>query len=203
MKAFPPLRPSVIVIDRFYAIVFPMKEALVARKNCFRLIILSWIFPAAVQGYALYKIRIKKEEHFFRCDIADLFSVTYFLFLSLFILTAVILTGLYSTIIIFLYRQQSRLRMANEATKLRAKENRKVTTMLMFLVVPFLLLWVPSFVYNCDTATDCLLSSWAVCFLPLWYTVVNPVVLFVFSKTFRQDCKEIILQLFFTLFQEA
>ena len=36
-----------IAVDRFYAIVFPMKAGLVSKKNCFRLIIIFWIFACS------------------------------------------------------------------------------------------------------------------------------------------------------------
>lgn len=178
-----------IAVDRFYAIVFPMKTALLARRRY--LILLSWIFPIAVQSYWFFKIRIEENNNSFRCHKPERL-LFYNLFLSLFILTAVTLTALYSVIITTLYFQHTRLHLANEATKLRAKENRRVTIMLIFLVVPFYLLWIPFYVFECNPTNDCLLS-WITCILPLWYTIVNPVVLFIFSDTFRQGIKEIIV----------
>ena len=67
------------------------------------------------------------------------------LFLVLSAVSAVVLTVLYSSIIIFVHKQKNSIHMASEMVKCRAKENRKVTCMLVMVVIVFYVVWIPYF----------------------------------------------------------
>ena len=61
--------------------------------------------------------------------------------------TAIVLTVSYTSIIIFLYRQKSQIHgLAPEAHVLRARENRRVTGMLVVIVVVFFSVWIPHYI---------------------------------------------------------
>ena len=183
-----------IAVDRFYAIVFAMKLALFSQKNCKRLIIATWIFSMAIQSYYIYAVRLEGAETM--CN----YALERISFLCLFSSTALFLTALYSAIIVFLYRQKANLHLASKTVKLRAKENRRVTSMLVILVVAFYLVWILFFIHDFITQDldYCAREwKWIVKSMPLWYTVVNSVVFFIFNETFRQGSKELLCRPWF------
>ena len=183
-----------IAVDRFYAIVFAMKLALFSQKNCKRLIIATWIFSMAIQSYYIYAVRLEGAETM--CN----YALERISFLCLFSSTALFLTALYSAIIVFLYHQKANLHLASKTVKLRAKENRRVTSMLVILVVAFYLVWILFFIHDFITQDldYCARKwKWIVKSMPLWYTVVNSVVFFIFNETFRQGSKELLCRPWF------
>ena len=177
-----------IAVDRSYAIVFPMKPALFSKRICHRLIIVIWIISVAVQGYYAQTFCEKESE-----NISSL---------CLFGIIAFVLTLLYSIIIFFLYRQKTDLHLASETVKLRAKENRKVTSMLVIIVVAFYLAWVPFHFYRFqkqDAVDDCSSRVWKSIAetMPLFYTVVNFFVFVIFNETFREGCRQLLCRPWF------
>ena len=172
-----------IAVDRFYAIVFPMKPALFSKKTCRRLIIIIWIVSVVTEGF------------YFEMYCDECFQKISFLLL--FGITAFVLTVLYSIIIVFLYRQKMDLHLASETVRLRAKENRKITSMLVLMVIAFYLVWIPFHVYNFqekDVVNHCSWDwpKWIAGTLSLFYTVINSLVFVIFNETFREGCRELL-----------
>ena len=171
-----------IAVDRFNAVVLPMKPALFSQKTCHRLIIVIWIVSVAVQGYYV-EIHCEKEPK----------NISY---LCLFGIIAFVLTLLYSIITFFLSRQKTDLHLASETVKLRATENRKITSMLVIIVIAFYLVWVPHHYYrfqNMDAIDNCSwVWKWIAESLHLFYTVVNFFVFVIFNETFREGCRELL-----------
>ena len=58
-------------------------------------------------------------------------------------ISAIVITVLYSSISVYLYRQKNNVRLASEIIQQRAKENRKITFMLVAVVVVFYIVWFP------------------------------------------------------------
>ena len=84
-------------------------------------------------------------------------------FLFLFVITAFVLTVLYSIMIVFRYGQKTHLHLASETVKLRAKENRQITSMLVTIMVAFYLVWVPFYVYYFQEKDEDDHCSWKSC----------------------------------------
>lgn len=181
-----------IAVDRFYAIIFVMKPALFSQKTCYRLIIVTWIVSVAIHGYYFDAVKLERERTGVYCN--EAFEKISFSCLFAFI--ALVLTVLYSIIIISLYQRKKDLHLANETLQLREKENRKVTTMLVIIVLAFYLVWVPFCVYyfqKHDVVDNCSLGwPWIAHTLPMFYTIINSLVLGIFNKTFRQGCRELL-----------
>ena len=181
-----------IAIDRFYAIVFVMKPALFSKKTCHRLIIASWIVSVAIQGYNVDAARLELEGSNIYCDKGfDKISI-----LCLFAITALVLTLLYSIMIVFLYHQKMDPHLANESVELRAKENRKITLMLVIIVIAFYLVWIPFLVFNLkeeDVVDECYWAWESIAgTLPMFYTVINSLVFVIFIETFREGCRQLL-----------
>ena len=179
-----------IAVDRFNAIVLPMKPALFSQKTCHRLIIVMWIVSVAVQGYYFDAAGLVREGNVVYCT-QRLENISA---LCLFGITAFFLTMLYSIMIAFLYWQRMDLHLASTIVKIRAKKNRKITSMLVIIVVAFYLVWVPFFVYYLkgEGVFDFCYSAWIAEMCPLFYVVINFVVFVIFNKTFREGCKQLL-----------
>ena len=111
-----------IAVDRFHAVLFAMKPALITRKTCLKLIVVIWISSLAFRWhlwnmYGLFKddngthcvslwgseVNSMEEEH-----LGDI------LWMCLIFVSAITLTVLYSSISISLYRQKSTINLASE-----------------------------------------------------------------------------------------
>ena len=119
------------------------------------------------------------------------------LFLVLSVVSAVVLTLLYSSITIFLHKQKGSMHMASEIVKCRAKENRKVTCMLVMVVIVFYAAWIPYHVrffllnFRPNMKLPYFLSTMAQG-LPSLYAAVNPIVYFLFNEKYHRGFKELL-----------
>ena len=119
------------------------------------------------------------------------------MFLVLSAVSAIALTGLYSSIIIFLYNQKSSIQMAPEIVKCRVIENRKVTCMLVAVVVVFYAVWVPYqmlvflLYFRPNLKLPASFSNFAPR-LPTLYTMINPIVYFLFNEKYHRGFKELL-----------
>ena len=184
-----------IAVDRFNAIVFPMKPALFCQKTCHRLIIVIWIISVAIQGYYFDAAGLGREGTGVYCK-PGLEKISS---LCLYAIVGFVLTVLYSIMIAFLYCQNKDLHLASEVVKLRAKENRKITSMLVIIVVAFYLVWASFYIYlfqGPGVNDEC---SWTRIaeILPLFYVLINFIVFVIFNKTFRKGCKELLCRPWF------
>ena len=184
-----------IAVDRFNAIVLPLKPALFSQKTCHRLIIVVWIVSMTIQGYYFDASGLvwKGNEIYCEPGLEKISSM------CLFGVTAFILTMLYSIMILFLYCQRTDLHLASESVKLRAKENRKITSMLVIIMVAFYLVWVPFYVYYFKGKYVIDGCSWTRVaeILPLFYVVINFVVFVIFNETFREGCRQLLCRPWF------
>ena len=191
-----------IAVERFHAILFAMKPPLISRKKCLQGIVLMWITSTVFQAHIIYGYKLVRKDSGiyceFRCEpvaytkkLKQIFQV---LFLVLSAVSAVVLTVLYSSIIIFLNKQKSSVHTASEIVKCRAKENRKVTCMLVMVVIVFCVVWIPSHVrfsilyFRPNLKLSYSFSSIAKG-LPILYAVINPEVYFLFNENYHRGFK--------------
>ena len=194
-----------IAVDRFHAILFAMKPPLISRRTCLQGIVLMWITSTVVQAHIIYGYGVVRKDSGIYCEfqwepvaytkkVKQIFEV---LFLILSAVSAVVLTVLYSSIIIFLHKRKSSIHMASEIVKRRAKENRKVTCMLIIVVIVFCVVWIPNHVRffilyfrpNLKLPYSFLSIANG---LPSFYTAINPVVYFVFNEKYHRGFKELL-----------
>ena len=111
-----------IAVERFHAILFAMKPPLISRKKCLQGIVLMWITSTVFQAHIIYGYKLVRKDTGIYCEfqwqpvaytkkLKQTFQV---LFL---VLSAVVLTVLYSSIIIFLNKQKSSIHTASEIVK--------------------------------------------------------------------------------------
>ena len=195
-----------IAADRFHAVLFPMKSALFSRNKCRFMIFAIWVASVAFRAHFLYAAKLvpnSNNGHYCTAQwepasyTSELYRINWILVFCLTSVSATVLTVLYSGIIFFLYRQKNNLHLATEVVKLRAKENRQVTRMLVITVVAFYIVWTPYHVVDCivvnipSIKTPCL-YYWFCVQCPLLYPVVNPVVYYIFNSNYRQGFRELL-----------
>ena len=195
-----------IAIDRFHAVLFAMNPALISRKTCRLIIALIWIASLLFRAHYFYAIRLVRHHGGLICLFQwdppsyteEALKISWISFLGISIFAGLVLTVLYSSTIVFLYRQKNNVHMASEIIKRRAKENRNVTCMLVTVVVIFYAVWIPhqaeSLIHflRPNRQVPCFfywLSSYV---LAVLYPVLNPLVYYVFNEKYRQGFKEVL-----------
>ena len=108
---------------------------------------------------------------------------------------------LYLCIIVLLNRQKNSLHLATEVIRKRARRNRKITLMLVTMVVIFYAIWIPHNVYRFvldyrlfryESRFPCVFE-WLALKLPgVLYPVVNPVLYYMFNDKYRRGFIELL-----------
>ena len=200
---------EVIAVERFISLVFPMKKQPIrSNKECFIVTILTWLLAAVCRSSHFYARKLLHKGTTPYCvhnwqpafDHAEVVKLEFTIILVAF--TAIpflLLTILYSAIIISLHRQKRNLHLAPEATKRRAKENRQITYMLVTVVVVFLVTWLPlnihaflsAFVWSSRRPCESRHLIFSANFLCYLSPAVNPFIYCFFMRSYRKGFKEL------------
>ena len=191
-----------ITLDRFVAIVFPLKSIMLNVNVRVILLALSWLIPI-VYGlpYALFARTIKEEDQTFcRFMMSDSaltvfngLGITLFYFIPL-----ITILVLYSMIIRVLRKTAKQLK-DQENTK-RRQQNQRILKIMMSIVLSFFICWTPICIYlflkkispALFPKDRCLLLvGFSFYVFPSLSTAVNPVILFVFSTNYNQALKSL------------
>ena len=202
-----------IALDRFVAIVYPLKAIKMDNKKI-RVIFLSLSWLISIVGslpYALFAKIIKEEEQTFCRLLMNDGSWTVYNgvgFVCVYLFPLITIIVLYSAIMKALKRRPrpGNLLKAQENVK-RRQQNQGVVKILISIVFAFLNCWTPLSVYvllkkiypSLFAKDRCLLLvgfSFYVC--PSLSTAINPVILFVFSTNYNQALKSLCSQVFST-----
>lgn len=193
-----------IAIERFHAVLFPMKAALFSPNKCRLIIAATWVVSVAYRAHYFYAMKLVSyktglhcvfhwESASYRTKVSKINWVLSFCVVSV---SALVLTALYSSIIIFLYRQKNHL-LATEVVRSRAKENRQVTYMLVSIVITFYVVWIPHHVVyfiiylKPSTRLSCIINWLCDVVFPLLYPVINPIVYYIFNTNYRKGFREL------------
>ena len=186
-----------IAADRFYTIVFPFKARLITDKARRRLIAAIWIVSIALQGYYL---DIKKLDSEGFCEVTWSFHQKKIqhivMFVFQFALPFTTLALLSIAVVVVLRRDKMVHNVTSDQVKKRTLTNRKITLMLMVVILVFLaaftLPWavlIGLFFFN--KQVDCALQ---LAFFPVFssYSAVNPLVYYIFIDGYRKNIQEIL-----------
>ena len=197
-----------IAVDRFGAVVFPLRSPLISSKLCPFFMLATWIVAIAVGWPNLFFQIVKYADGVVYCtmhsseDFGESSSeVNYFLspyVLSFYIPTALLII-LYSIIVIKLKTQKIPGEQSNNAEEQRGKRNRNVLKMAIAIVVVFLLCWIPSSItylllmFERDRwCSDIRLFYEIVYFMAVSNSAINPCICFIFSGNYRQGLKRLL-----------
>ena len=197
-----------IAVDRFGAVAFPLRSPLISSKLCSFFILVTWISAMAVVSPYLLAFKIVENPGGLQCApqwneaLGESFSVKNY-FLALFVvflyIPIVMLTILYSIIVIKLKSRKIPGEQSAIAEQQRAKRNRNVLKMAIAIVLGFALSWVPYSVYV-------LLFNFERGSLPCGFFVyetitwlmavsncaINPCICFIFSSNYRNALKRLL-----------
>lgn len=205
-----------ITVDRFFAVVFPMKHYIMSGFVCKIAIALSWLFGMSLHGIYFYTSITYRTRQTKRLVCQNLWSqlgsswieiqTKYYstVFFFLMVLPFLGMTTAYTIIYVNLKRHSLPLgdSLTDRQKRQRAIRERKVLLMAVAIVLSFAVLWAP---YN--------ISSFMLLFVykvrvPCWMSnfrfigfycacsnaVVNPCICFIFSENFRQGFKELLVK---------
>ena len=199
-----------IAVDRFGAVVFPLRSPLIRSKLCSFFILATWIVAVAVSSPYLFTVELVEHPEGTRCVIewekvfeesssfASFILASYSLFVYIPVLLLVIL---YPIIVIKLKTQAHPGEQSANSQQQRDRRNRSVLQMSIAIVTVFVFCWFPYSInflilgYQ-DTYTHLSCSFWiydAVTFYMInAYCAINPVICFMFSSNYRKALKRLI-----------
>ena len=201
-----------IAVDRFGAVVFPLRSPLISSKLCFFFILASWIVAIAMSSpyllaYKLIQYPGEPLACYFSWDEVfpkEYSSFSYYILgtsMVLFYIPCALLAILYSIILIKFKSQNIPGEQLPIAEKQRAKTNRLVLNIAIAIVLGFALCWLPISIINilnhfewADSEIPCEIYLFDVVawIMSVANCAVNPVICFVFSENYRQGLKRIV-----------
>ena len=201
-----------ITVDRFVAIVFPFKFAVMNRKIRMSLLVVSWLVPLlGVLPYALFsKITTVKNRRVCRFIVSDeakigihVNGIALFYFLPL--ITIIVL---YSVMMIKLKKSTKNTNIQTSPQDIveRSQQNRKILKTLIVIVIAFFVCWTPLSmyfflrIYFPDLFVQdrrLLITGFTFYVFPSLSTAVNPLILFSFSTNYKQALRSLSSQVFF------
>ena len=202
-----------ISLDRFVAIVFPLKRIVMKTKIRVIFLSLTWLIPFSYGLPQVIFTNIIKvgEQTFCRFMMIDgprtIFNGVGFILVYLFPFITIII--LFSAILRSLKKRSKpgELSEGQEVAK-RHQQNQKIVKILMSIVVAFFICWTPLSVYlflkklypSLFIKDRCLLLVGLTFYVfPSLSTAVNPIILFVFSTNFKRALKNLWSSVFFYL----
>ena len=195
-----------IAVDRFVAVVFPLRSTVISRKLFPFVITATWIFALAFYSPWLNSAKVDELKKHSVCSAIKMsdqikswqiaVAITNYIII---IITIVLLVILYSIIVIKLKLQTRPGEQSNNAEKKRAKRNRKVLRMACAIVLAFSLCCVPMLTLGFMSLFPKIMSS---CGVPIFVFIaifmyhvncaVNPIICLIFSSNYRQGLKRIL-----------
>ena len=185
-----------IAVDRFVAVVFPLRSPLISSKQCRYFILVIWIVAMAVHCPYLiaFKVLEYSEGLFCRWQRNDIFGE--FLSQQTYILGLIV-------VIISLKIKSQKIpgKQSANARERRLKKERNVLNMSVAIVLVFAVCWLPLSIYalllhyssNMAMRSSCGMEYFKIIafLMARSYCAVNPCICFIFSGNYRQGLKNL------------
>lgn len=196
-----------IAVDRFGAVVFPLRSPIISSKLCPYLILTTWIaaiilFSPHLIGFELveYPGRLACELRWKKAfgETSDNRIYLIILLLLLVCIPFCLIIILYTSIFVKLKSQNHIGEPSSNAEQQRLKRHRNVLRMAIAIVLGFAICWAPLSSYyfyflhshpRDGSALSCgVISNWSTVGMFLAYTncAINPCICFAFSENYRQ-----------------
>ena len=196
-----------ITVDRFAAVVVPLRSRLISRKLCLFFIVATWIVGMAVHSPYLVALKLER----LRCKLLwqEAFEgnthPNYFLACAIvfFYIPFVLLVILYSIILIKLKKQARPGEKSANSEEQRARRNRNALKMATAIVVVFFICWIPllsnGIIVGFSAPDSLIFSS---CSFDIYSTVtsfmafancaINPIICLILNSNYRQALKRLV-----------
>ena len=199
-----------IAVDRFGAVVFPLRSPLIRSKLCPFFILATWIVAVAFNSPDLFSYELVEYPEGTRCvpkwkkafgepsSFASFVLAFYILFMYIPVLLLVIL---YSIIVIKLKTQAHPGEQSANIQQQRKRRNRNVLQMSIAIVTVFVLCWLLFsinffIIWYQDSSTLFSCSFWIYVAVTIYminaYCAINPIICFMFSSNYRKALKRLI-----------
>ena len=196
-----------ITVDRFVAVVVPLRSPLITRKLCPFIIVATWIVAMAVHSPYLVSYTLVKYPERLMCELLwqEAFEgSTYPNYLLagaivFFYTPFVLLVILYSIILIKLKTQVHPGEQSANAEEQRTRRNRNVLKMATAIVVVFFICWIP-FISN--AIIDSFSLTFSSCSFYRYFNVtffmayancaINPIICLTLNSNYRQALKRLV-----------
>ena len=199
-----------ITVDRFAAVVVPLRSPLISRKVCRCLIVGTWILAAAFLWPNLFTFNLVEYQEEKWCEnqwevifgenssfgIYILSACIFFYYIPF-----VVLVILYSIILIKLKKQAHPGEQSASAEEQRTRRNRNVLKMTVAIVVAFFICWIP---FSIQLVTFYFVPENKLDFCKFWvsdnvtlliaYTscAINPIICLTFTRNYRQALRRLV-----------
>ena len=198
-----------ITVDRYAAVVVPLRSPLISRKVCRCLIVGTWILAAAFHSPFLFTFNLVEDQEEKRCENQwevifgenSSFGI-YILSASIFFyyIPFVVLVILYSIILIKLKKQAHPGEQSASAEEQRKRRNRKVLKMTVAIVVAFFICWIPFsiqlvtslFVPKNHLGCKFRVSLDVASFMACTNCAINPIICLTFTSNYRQALRRLV-----------
>ena len=199
-----------IAVDRFGAVVFPLRSPLIRSKLCPFFILASWIVAVAVRSPDLFAYELVESPEGTWCvtrwkkafgessSYASFLVAKHILFICIPVLFLVIL---YPIIVIKLKTQAHPGEQSANIQQQRKRRNRNVLQMSIAIVTVFVLCWLLFsinffIIWYQDSSTLFSCSFWIYVAVTIYminaYCAINPIICFMFSSNYRKALKRLI-----------
>ena len=196
-----------IAVDRFGAVVFPLRSPFIGSKLCPFFISAMWIVAGAVSSPNLLTFQLVEYSGEIQCQrewktaFGESSSFTDFLLpicILLIFIPVIILVILYSIILIKLKTQAHPGEQSANTQQHRKRQNRNVLQMSIAIVLVFVSCWLPFYTklfvieYSSVQFSCAVLLYFDVAVvMTVAYCAINPIICFVFSSNYRQGLKRL------------
>ena len=192
---------GIIALDRFFAVTRPLRLSPIS-QHLKKIIFLCWAWSIAFSTNYIVKETFTIVKGSYVCDVTTLFydwdtfntiSITCNIFLPL-----SMMAGLYTVVCLRLWSREvpGEGNNQNEEQAIALKMARKVTLMMITVIVLYVICWLPVYMsvflrfVNRVRVTDSLFLFTN--FLTLFYGGINPYVYLTFSQNFRNGFKKLL-----------
>ena len=200
---------ALITVDRYAAVVVPLRSPLISRKVCRCLIVGTWILAASFCWPYLFNFNLVECQEGKRCvnQVEVIFgeksSVSVYLLsasILFFYIPFVVLVILYSIILIKLKKQAHPGEQSASAEEQRTRRNRNVLKMTVAIVVAFFICWIPfsiqiltaSFVPKFTLDRKFLVSYNVSLFMAYTNCAINPIICLTFTSNYRHALRRLV-----------
>ena len=197
-----------MAVDRFGAVIFPLRSPLFSSKLCATFILTTWIVATVVALPYTFAVKLVEYQGQLICLIqwSEAFGesstyANYLLAMNIVFLyiPIALLTTLYSIILIKLKSQKIPGEQSVSVEEQRTKRNRKVLKMAVAIVLGFVVCWLPWSTLNLltmflwDGRLPCsTILFWSITdFMSYSNCAINPCICFLFSGNYRQGLRRL------------
>ena len=193
---------TLIAVDRFRAVVFPLRSPL-SPKLCFFFIAATWIIAMAIQSPYLFAVRVFGYPGKLVCtrdwigafgESSSFANYVLAIFVVFLYIPLVLMTVLYSFIVLKLKSQPTPGEHSVNASQQREKRERNLLKMVIAVVLSFAICWVPFTIFVLVDKVSCSNIRYFIIaqIVARANCAINPCICLTFSRNYRQGLKSLV-----------